>query len=166
MLSLSNGAFCGRLFESYQNVCCHWMNVNSSMKMGSSQLFLLWTYLPVREKSKMGYVLKATESKAKCPFPLRSHSTARCVLTELMSICQVNLICWTWHVVVEVWLHRGSIKMATLPVLVNALMNARKRFIFIDKELLGLYRKALSRHQKRGLSLSQCVYLSFSCAIA
>ncbi len=42
--------------------------------------------------------------------------------------------------------------MDTLPVLINNLTQIRTGIIFIDEELLGLYRKALNRHLARGLS--------------
>lgn len=51
--------------------------------------------------------------------------------------------------------------MDILPALINTLTQMRNGIIFIDEELLGLYRKALNRHLARGLSSSNCVYLWF-----
>lgn len=78
----------------------HWMNVNPSMEMGIiHSCFCSGSFgsclLAESQRWVMSRQLMITKQSAPCP--LRTHSAARCVLTELMKICQVNLICWTWR---------------------------------------------------------------------
>lgn len=164
-------ASCGPSFELHQHICflfffpldeCKSQHGNGNY----SQLFLLWKFwlLPVSGKPKMGYVLTANDNKVECPLPPQDPLYNQMCFdwaNENLSSKSDMLDLSSRHVVVQVWIHRGSTKVDTLPALINILTQMRNCIIFIDEKLLGLYRKALNRHLARGLSWSHCVYLWF-----
>lgn len=78
----------------------HWMNANPRMEMGIiHSCFCSGSFGSCSWEGSQRWVMswQLMITKQSAPCPLRTYSTARCVLTELMKICQVNLIRWTWR---------------------------------------------------------------------